>query len=663
MNIRITYILVLLLACVSLQTEAQELPLGSGSEEEESGFPQDRKIYKFRYDDSIQVYRHFGLKNDTIAIDTAITINKLYTHHERRKDNFGLVKYPKMGEGFTPLTFDDKYGLTPEFGFKSRSYYYRDAEDMRYYDVRTPLTDILYSGLLTGYTNGQVLDFIFTANAKPNWNFSGGYKGLRNTIGIGNTIISQGQLHFTTNFHSKDYKYRMKAHFTSQDLTNEENGGMTPDTRNEYVTREDPNYDRQSYWIMNLSTRSDHVVNRLDGMRLFLDHSYDLFNASYKDPDAFRISIYHQLNWERKRYRYGDPAFESSGEAAQKSLTYYGYDLVSNPTEVDSSYYRVVTNKVGAGVQFPVINLYAQGGLHFEQTLYGFQNDKIVNGEFIPGQEKGNTTGMELYAKWFPFKYLEAEGRWTYNFAGLNKDARILDIKAKVKLDDYNYLYGQYVNASYYPSWTSRHYQSNYLQYNWYNNFKRTIRNDIIVGLKSNRILDAEVKLGTVDNYVYYDYDRLPQQNESVINIFSVKVAKDLKFWRMGWDNTVLYQTVDSEVMPLPDWVIRSSLYYKDNAFKKALDWMIGFRVNYYSAYYAPEYNPLISDYHLQNQYKVGNFPITDFFLQAKVRTMRIFLRAENITSLARSRKDWAGPSTPYEPLVIRFGLVWNFFT
>jgi len=52
---------------------------------------------------------------------------------------------------------------------------------------------------------------------------------------------------------------------------------------------------------------------------------------------------------------------------------------------------------------------------------------------------------------------------------------------------------------------------------------------------------------------------------------------------------------------------------------------------------YANEYNPLISDFHIQNQKKIGSFPLFDFFFNAKIRQTKIFIIAVTIANTKKA--------------------------
>jgi hypothetical protein len=154
------------------------------------------------------------------------------------------------------------------------------------------------------------------------------------------------------------------------------------------------------------------------------------------------------------------------------------------------------------------------------------------------------------------------------------------------------------------------------------------------------------------------------QQYEKTINYLSVKVGREFKWWKLALDNTILYQEVDQKdaVLNVPKIVTRNSLYFTNYFFKKALYLQTGFTVNYFTKFYVNDYNPVLAESFVQSDKKVGAFPMVDFFVNARIRQTRIFLKAEHFNSKMSGNTFYTAPNYPYRDFMIRFGLVWNFF-
>ena len=87
-----------------------------------------------------------------------------------------------------------------------------------------------------------------------------------------------------------------------------------------------------------------------------------------------------------------------------------------------------------------------------------------------------------------------------------------------------------------------------------------------------------------------------------------------------------------------------------------------GVTFQYFSKYYANDYNPLLGEFYVQNETKIGGFPMFDFFVNARVKQTRIFLKAEHFNSPWTGYDFYSAPNYPYRDFMVRFGLVWNFF-
>ena len=75
-------------------------------------------------------------------------------------------------------------------------------------------------------------------------------------------------------------------------------------------------------------------------------------------------------------------------------------------------------------------------------------------------------------------------------------------------------------------------------------------------------------------------------------------------------------------------------------------------------------YHPLLSEFYVQNREELGGFPLIDFFINARVRQTRIYLKAEHLNTIwDKEYNFYSAPNYPYRDFVIRFGLVWNFFS
>src|SRR5690606_2637750 len=162
----------------------------------------------------IDWYKIISIDRDTIAMDTTLTIKKEYRANYLRKDLFGLLPLSNEGQTYNVLDF----GLTnfnpyPEMGFKAKHFAYMGIDDINYYHVPTPMTDLYYKSVME---QGQMLDAFITINTSEKLNFSIAYKGIRSVGKYINSLSSNGNFRFTTSYTSEGKRYIRSEEHTSE---------------------------------------------------------------------------------------------------------------------------------------------------------------------------------------------------------------------------------------------------------------------------------------------------------------------------------------------------------------------------------------------------------------------------------------------------------------
>jgi hypothetical protein len=238
------------------------------------------------------------------------------------------------------------------------------------------------------------------------------------------------------------------------------------------------------------------------------------------------------------------------------------------------------------------------------------------------------------------------------------------------QLNEKNSIALRYRNISKVPDHLFTLHQSSYVGYNWYHSFDNEKINSIDIDANT-QWFTASAQISTFKDHLYFSNDAVepyqtvtPKQYNESINYVSVKVGREFRFRKFALDNTILYQQTDQEqdIINVPQIVTRNTLYYTDYLFKKALYLQTGVTVNYFTKYYANDYNPVIAEFFVQQQKEIGNFPMVDFFVNMRIKQTRIFFKAEHFNSAITGNNFYSAPNYPYRDFVIRFGLVWNFF-
>ncbi len=265
----------------------------------------------------------------------------------------------------------------------------------------------------------------------------------------------------------------------------------------------------------------------------------------------------------------------------------------------------------------------------------------------------------------------------------------MVDISKKV-FNNFNIL-SKYQFRSIPPNFNFSLYQSDYIDYNWKNldleNQSFSTFSIKFEHLKWGYLVGEWNKL---NKYMYFlnitpltskneKMQILPTQQNEEIEYFKIRFFQNLEFGKFSFVNTVQYQKVNQVDDPnlsftplalnVPEWLTRNTIAYSTDLFNKALYIQTGFSFKFFTDFYADQYNPLLGEFVSQNNVKIGEYPLVDFFLNAKVQQTRVFLKIENLSGKIEhllnedAKYDYyAAPYTPYRDFSIRFGLVWNFF-
>ena len=127
-------------------------------------------------DAKIQDYLIITRYHDTIIVDTSLTIEKYHKINYLRRDNFDLIPFSNTGVAYNTLSFSGINTIAPKMGASNKYYTYDSADDVVYYDLPTPFTELMYRSV---FEQGQMLDAIYSVNTSRQFNFSISRKGLR----------------------------------------------------------------------------------------------------------------------------------------------------------------------------------------------------------------------------------------------------------------------------------------------------------------------------------------------------------------------------------------------------------------------------------------------------------------------------------------------------
>ncbi|EDP72211.1 hypothetical protein FBALC1_13957 [Flavobacteriales bacterium ALC-1] len=601
---------------------------------------------------TIDMYLQFNSSIDTIEVDTSLSIKKNYKFNYLLKDNFGLMPFANIGQAYNTLSFNASKNITmPLFAARARHFNYLEEDDIKYYEVPTPWTRLTYK---TAFEQGQLLDASFAVNLSKQFNFSIAYKGLRSLGNYQNALTSSGNFRFTTSYKSKNERYRANAHIVMQDILNQENGGLKDADIDNFESGTEEFLDR-SVFDLNF----ENAENILVGKRFSINHSYNLIKK--KDSvSTNELAIVNSMSFEDKyfQYRQDAPANDFFGDSFTNNIN-DKTTLENFRTQLGLNYFNNVIGKFKIALDYKNIN-------------YGYNSIVSLPEGIVTNRIKTDFFGLTAgYSKTIGLFNLSTKASINLSdeFSG-----SFIDAKLRFELNDDISLKGGLNISSKLANYNYLLYQSDYINYNWYNfnDYEPINIQQINFGIESQKYFNALIDISNIDNYTYFDLDDTidevkvikPKQYNSTLQYLRIKVQKEFKLGNFALDNSIMYQNVisDRDVLNVPTVISRNTLYYSNQLFKKAMTLQTGVTLNYFTKYKMDGYDPLLAEFYTQNKTEIGGFPRLDFFINAKIRQTRIFFKAEHFNSSFTGYDYFSAPNHPFRDFTIRFGLVWDFF-
>ena len=634
---------------------------------------------------TIEDYKIYFSDGTQTHLDTTLTINKDYHFNYLRKDYFELLPFANVGETFNKLGYDfQDQKLIPDIGARAKHYGYIEEDEVGYYEVPSPLTEIFFK---TVFEQGQLLDALITVNTSPRLNITLAHKAFRSLGNYINTLGGGTNLRFTSQYTSKNYRYRQRSHFTAQRLENQANGGL--DSLSVYFFEkavDELEYD--GFLDRSRLTNNADTNNTLIGRRYYLDHQYDVKLGgndkmkNYEKPKA--ITVGHKFNFEGKHFIFDN----SSRNSFFGNVTRNAFFGIRNSLDtMDNEFYAILREKnlgeLKAGLRL----------IHWDYRISLPENTKNPDEPYdygpTPTEIQANQIALSAYWKKtflkFDFKgegYFSAFKAYTSQFisGAISRDFKN-GISTKVKLS----LRSQTPNFNFFLN------RSNFTEYNWYNpDFKNQLINTLNFTFAYPKWGTIEGKYEVLNNYTYFKNllpdSRLgpeefsddikkeeelvvtPEQYKGTVGYLKLRFSHRLDFWKFTLSNTAQYQQVshdgDIDFKPLnvPEWNLRTSFLFSSQLFNKALYLQTGITAQYFTEFYADRYSAHLGEFVSQNHTKIGKFPRLDFFINAKIQQTRLFFKYEHFNSDLTGYNFYSAPFTPYRDSSIRFGLVWNFF-
>lgn len=607
----------------------------------DSGKKDSLKIFKPTIED-YQFQTQFSEKK---VFDTVMTFDKTYIFSQyNNRDNFGRVQPANIGAGFNPLVFE----VNPEQNLSllpsNKSYIILGANDVKYYDVKTPTATFIYHNAMR---NGAALNSTYTQNIGKRFNFALEYMGLRSQGLYRNSLAANNNTIFSGHYVSKSGNYELFAHYLHQNVNNQESGGITEDN---LFQNGDSNYKNRQNAQVNLASTSSQFSYR----RYYLSHQFTPFNA-----EKFPFSIRHTISHQGNKYFYNQGALETYWYKLPTDLV-NGFPLTTkkysdNFSNTVSLIFNNEKFKLDAGVRYQMIKL-------------GIRDIVAFNGVPFPAELKENRIGavgnleVKLWDKIQLNSFLEfSNGSQFKSYLRTANNLKFEPVK--------DYFVNAKVNfQSAYPSFN---YLLNTSVYNNFNYYLENAKNQSVMEIGGSINLkwfktEVFANYFRIDNYTYFDSNGSPKQSENSLNISQIGGDATFSFGKFHLNTRLHFQNAltNKNLLPMPGFIGRANFFYQTQAFKKAAEIQAGLKVYYFSKFASREYFPVLNEYILPraDSFSIGGQPIADIYINMKVKKMFFFIEGQQIGTFISNNKAYAFPHYPVYDFRLNIGILWYLF-
>jgi hypothetical protein len=537
------------------------------------------------------------------------------------------------------FAFNRKHG----FNYKTLPYndYLRTIENWRFYAL-----DEVYSHLQYNFANGKENHFSVEHAQQITEDLHFGL-ALESVIAEGRYVrqkMRDVNVGGTLRYKLPSNRYGFNAYYYLNYVNPQENGGLVNDA--------DFKKDSLSPQSINVRFSSLQASNKLFQNTFFFRHYLSLSgkadsNNVVKNKGGYLV---HDMEYSTSRNLFSArnlyPAY-SDMFLFDSAVTYDQTKYINFRTGLFWSTYMPEDTfpdkrnfiRFAAGIMYDFHQ--------FRDTMYTFRDNQLT------------PVGV-LYVKLFNRLHINANALITlngYNAGDITFEGEAgLDFALKEKakhqlvanIGFYNY------SPDYFFSWVLA---NNYL---WLNDLKK--QQTITVGVKwKHRNYSVGINYYTLNNYTLLDETSQPMQINNFVNVYQLAAYIPFHFKGFGFNSNIYLQYADDDHIRIPVFATRQTVYYGLPLFKKALYLQLGLDFLYNTSYYANAYNPVLQQFYLQDDTRIGNYGYLDFYLRAKIGRFQLQFKLTHLWAGAFGKVYYLVPHYPAKDLGFALGIAWRF--
>lgn len=563
--------------------------------------------------------------------------------------------YQILGNDGTPIRnffYQAPQKIGRQIGYFSLTPYAFDAREIKYYNTKSPYTNMYYVQNTRGF---NTLRFTHSQNVKPNLNFGLDVRRLKSSKQYGaprtteDNLIDSWAFNFSSNYESKNQKYLLLANYNHFNHAIIEQGGIQP-LVGDSITRQDLGRNYRSFLAKLPSSSSREWWNELH-----VYHQYTWLKG---------VQFYHILDFHRATNYYHDDTFGNS------TATFYGQNLPSQQAQIDSASqgfrYRLFENKFGVKGYYKYFNY----RLHYRQRIFrhlmnwkdpiNFSANEITAASLDSLSFKSKINIENIVGGWMSYYFPDSVRKiFVESEIGVGKN---VFFQAKGEYFSKNLRLGaNFINTV--PTILQNQFIGNI--YRWNNDFQNVTTlnfyGNTVLKLKK-LTLTPSGEYSLITNYIYFNTEAKPTQANEVVSI--LRAGLGMQFNKGKWtlfNQIYIAPNAEKGIFRMPLITNNTRISY-DITYAKVLKIKTGIEIYYRSAYYADNYMPATRQFYLQNNYKVWGYPVVDAFANLMVNKVRLFFKYSHLNHLVFGSNYYTTPAYPGLPGTLYMGCNWPLF-
>jgi hypothetical protein len=542
---------------------------------------------------------------------------------------------PKNTLGNSGLAYNDFiYKKNTPFGFNYNKNYFQNyfytPSNLKFYNTRIPYTDLF---AVFGSKKEQFFKMALSYNIKKNWNVTVNFSRIKSIGFYEHQKADHTFLAVSSNYKTLNNRYMLLASAAFNKIKNEVNGGMEKDSisgaYNELLASARNSESNVNVFLkqyINLGQRMNDTSPIIPTSRFILTSVMDQLGTKYVDPDPNEGHYEHY--YYARNTNDTSTVFKLENELAWKRV---------------DNLKRGFTDAIGFGAS--------------------------VKHQFVHVQQRKMDTSLSNFSVGAELSNLFSKNKcwWklngNYAVQGYNKnDYAYALVVTKAFRDSLTRFTIHLKTTEHVPDFMYNEYASNHFK--WSNHFEKVKEQTAGANFLMDKYdLALGIDFTAYTNVLYFDTAAIARQYEGTVQVLSVVLKKNISFHNWHLNNKITYQHVpDSSVIRVPQFILQHSLYYENDVFKNALRLQIGFAVFYNTAFYSNAFMPVTNQFYMQNKSKYGDYPIIDFFLNAKIKVVNIFFKIDHLNSGFMGTDYMLTPNYLLSPRAFKIGVSWKFW-